>query len=132
MPIPFTCPKCGQKLTLTASKPGDWLDCPNCKATVTVPGGEPPKPARAPAPTLARIPAPEPLDLPDDPTPARGVWSDKRVQLGAVAGAMGLLLIVLLVLAFTQKRDRPPELVRNDPPPAAVTPPAPSAKPALE
>lgn len=136
MAIPFVCPKCGQKMTLTASKPGDWIDCPACEATVQIPGAAPPpkpppRPTAAPAPKPARRPAPAPLDE-DEP---QSVWADKRVQVGAIAGGIGLLMVGLLVVALAvQKPKKAPEMVQNEPPavqpqPKLVTPSAPAPTP---
>src|SRR5262245_42094644 len=89
--LQFTCPKCEQKLTLTASKPGDWIDCPGCEATVQIPGSAPVlvragAPARPtpPARTPAAPAEPDPIS---ERAPARSFWSDKRVQFGALAGS---------------------------------------------
>ena len=136
MAIPFPCPKCSQKMTLTASKPGDWIDCPGCEAAVQIPGAAPPpRPTTPPRPTAApskptRRAAPEPLD--DEP---RSVWADKRVQVGAIAGGIGLLLVGLLVVALAvQKPKKAPETVQNEPPavqpqPKPLTPSAPAPAP---
>jgi hypothetical protein len=132
VPVSFNCPKCGQKLTLTTSKPGDWLDCPACEAAIQVPGAAPkPAPARAAAPARPAPRPAAPLDLPDEadePAETPGLWADKRVQLGALAGGVGLLLVGLLVAALAfQKPKKAPEQVRNDPAPSAT----PQAAPAL-
>jgi hypothetical protein len=134
LPIPFNCPKCGQKLTLTSSKPGDWLDCPNCEAAIQVPGAAQPKPTPRAAKPQAAPPTEDDLDFLASVPEKRSVrskasqslWSDKRVQLGAIAGGMGLIVVALLVIALTQK-GKPPEQVHNDPPAATTpTPPAPA------
>jgi hypothetical protein len=141
----FTCPKCAQKLTLTTSKPGDWIDCPKCEKTVQIPGGAPPKPAPAatPAPSgtapskpassappkpagaaMRPRPAPVPID-PDEDEP-QSVWADKRVQVAALAGGIGVLLVGVLVVSLAVKKPKKePEVVRDTPPPAAQPAPAP-------
>ena len=147
MSLQFACPKCAQKLTLTSSKPGDWIDCPRCEATVQIPGSAPaqpqPQPAPRPASASARPPAPaeEPLDLPDGDEEPRSVWADKRAQVGVLVGGIGLLLVGLLVVVLVlQKPKKEPEQVRADPPttqpaPAPVRPkeePAPKVDPKVD
>jgi hypothetical protein len=118
----FNCPKCGQKLTLTSSKPGDWLDCPACEATIQVPGASaPPKPTPRAAKPLA-------AGADNRAEPAKSLWADKRVQFGALAGVVGLLLIALFVVLIEfHKPNNAPEQVRNDPPPVEQPAPVPVA-----
>ena len=144
MALQFTCPKCSQKATLTSSQPGDWIECPGCDATVQVPGPTqaPPKPRSAttaptrPAPVPARAPTRRsaPLELDDEPQSA---WADKRVQVGAIAGGIGLLMAGLLVVALAvQKPKKVPEQAQAEPQtsqPATPTPtPAPTPQPKVE
>jgi hypothetical protein len=135
--VAFNCSKCGQKLTLTSSKPGDWLDCPACEATIQIPGAAP-KTAQAPQQVTPPV-APESLDFlaaaaPRSREPKPGLFSDKRVQVGVLAGVVGLLLVGIVgaVLAF-QKPKKPPEQVRNDPLPTNPLPttPPPTTPPVI-
>ncbi len=143
MPIQFNCPKCGQKLTLTSSKPGDWLDCPKCEAAIMVPGSAPkPKPTPVPPPTPTPVPddykppwltAPTSSPTPQPAEAPRGFWANRRVQLGIIAGGATLLLSTLVLLVMVlQQPDQPPEQAHNDTPatnptPAPPAPPTPSA-----
>ena len=150
MPVTFHCPKCGQKLTLTASKPGDWLDCPGCEAAITVPGQPAPASTAKAAPPVKRPPAPparpavvaahdDGFDLPSrpaPPAPARPAapptagktpgppkwWADKRVQVGGLLGGAVLLVVVLLAATGGQKPAPTPEVARGDPPPGVPVP----------
>ena len=150
MAIQFTCPKCAQRMTLTASQPGDWIDCPGCDATVQIPGAaaQPPKPAARPTAAPSRQSAPRgaaappeparrPAPIEEDDDEPRSVWADKRVQVGAIAGGIGLLMVGLLVVALAvQKPKKTPEVAQTEPPaaqpkaaptptPTPVPPPAP-------
>jgi hypothetical protein len=134
--LQFNCPKCGQKLTLTSSKPGDWLDCPNCEAAVEVHGAAPPKltPPRTAAPTRpAALPVPEaPNFLATEPREQKpNLWADKRVQFGALAGGVAVILIALFALALVfQQPKAPPEQAHNNPQPTEQpAPPTPSTPP---
>ena len=128
MPTQFTCPKCGQKLTLTSSKPGDWLDCPNCEATVQIPGAAPPKPtpaARSATPAAAEDDLDFLASMPEKRSEAsQSLWSDKRVQFGAIACRLGFTRSVSACHQSQSPRakDKPQEQAHNDPPPAAATP----------
>lgn len=137
MATQFVCPKCAQKATLTTSRPGDWIECPGCDATVQIPGPAtaPPKPKpmapptrTPPAPPSTRpapTRAPAPLDLDEDEP--RSVWADKRVQVGAIAGGIGLLMAGLLVVALAvQKPKKTPELAQPEPQTTQPTTPAPT------
>ncbi len=132
MAVQFTCPKCSQKVTLTASQPGDWLDCPHCEATVQVPGAAPPKPT-APRP----VRKPPRARVEEEPEPVAGVGNGLKLALLAGA-AMVLLAGAVAAVVVLQRPKKEPEPVRNEPPPAnspagspPVAPPkgTPSGKP---
>jgi hypothetical protein len=64
MPIRFSCPHCGQKLSIAQRKAGSTAGCPRCKQTLTVP--EPPASPPGPSPRKVAAPVGEsPSFLPD-------------------------------------------------------------------
>jgi hypothetical protein len=125
--VTFNCPKCKQKLTLTASKPGDWIDCPACEATVQVPGGAPPKPTQAqaaPAPAAPRYTPPAPAD-----EPAAG--PNKKLLVGMIAAAAALLLVGTALAVVALRKPKEPEQANNTAPPPATPQAAPAPAPAV-
>lgn len=149
MAVLFHCPKCNQKLTLTTSKPSDWLDCPNCEAVIQVPGS--PSPSQQPVSSPPRSSAAtsgastsRTAGASDDftpkscrprktlPTPTTGIdRSYKWVQLGALTGGVLLLVLTLLVLIIAaQKPNNVPEQAQNEPA-LAHDPVPPGPEPAL-
>jgi hypothetical protein len=133
MALQFNCPKCGQKLTLTSSKPGDWLDCPKCEVAIQIPGA-PTKPARPATPVHRPAPQVEsepPNSLADVAPQTRkpSLWADKRVQFAAFAGVVGVLLIGLFVLVLALRESKTPETAHNDPPAEQPAPPTPLVSP---
>lgn len=132
MAIPFNCPKCGQKLTLTASKPGDWLDCPNCEAAIQVPGGPPAKPKTAQAGTVPRsVPATRSSFTSATVThEPENTSRNRRVQIIAIGGG-GLLALLLVtgVLVFALDKPKPPTTQTQNNPPSGQ-PPTESTQPA--
>ena len=119
MPVTFNCPKCKQKLTLTASQPGDWIDCPACEAAIQIPGGAPPKPAAATAPAAPRY-------TPPAGAAERAAWANKKLLVGALAGAAALLLVGTAVAVIALQKPKEPEPVGNIMPPTPQAP-APAA-----
>lgn len=127
--IPFNCPKCGQKLTLTTSKPGDWLDCPNCEAAIQVPGGPPakPKPVLAAAPRSAPTTRSSFTNATTTHEP-ENITNNRRVQIIAVGGGLLALLLLAGVAVIALDKPKPPlAQTQNNPPseqpPAGPTPP---------
>lgn len=118
MAIPFTCPKCGQKLTLTASRPGDWLDCPACEKAVQIPGGDP-----RPAPA-ARVAGGETADF----LAAMREADEQRARNTRRALMLGLLAVLMLglgIAVIALPNQRPAESAAAVPPPPLMPPGSP-------
>lgn len=111
MPVHFTCPKCEQKLTLTATAPGEWLDCPTCDAYVQVP------------PPVAPDPEPNPVAR-----RAARARSATRALLLTGAAAAALLAVTVSAVVFALRRELPPA-VAIAPAPEAPASPVPVAPP---
>ena len=125
MSITATCPGCNVRLTLGDDRAGDRFECPNCDATIKVPGAEPALASapRTPAPA-ARTTAP-PMAEPEAPESRSG--PDGRVVGGVIAGVVGLLVVAVAVAVFALRK--PPETANSTPEPSTPTSPAPAPAP---
>lgn len=64
MPIRFSCPHCGQKLSIAQGKAVTAADCPRCKRTITIPD-LPPVPGAPASESVATLSGDWPSFLPD-------------------------------------------------------------------
>jgi hypothetical protein len=99
VPIQFRCSACDRLLSIATRKAGTSRACPNCAATITVPGA------------TSAIAGAEP----EPPNNLRTVLVTACVAL-ALFGGLGLAL----ALAVRKPAERPTEQARVDPPPAST------------
>ena len=135
------CPECGKAYNIATFKPGMKFRCTECGAIVTVPGGEPdygdaPKRARRPSrrrsssrdaeydePRRRRSPArrrrSDRYDDEEDGRDRRGAskfHKKDNTMIIAIAGAIGLMILIGVVLAVTGTTAFSP----SQPPPEAL------------
>ncbi|MBN9120624.1 MAG: hypothetical protein J0I06_15975 [Planctomycetes bacterium] len=112
MAIVVTCSACNTRLTLGDDRAGDRFECPQCDATIKVPGPSPLPAGAAAAPT----PVPPAKPEPDFDPESEHTGPDKRVLIGVLAGVAALLLVGVagVVLAVRQ----PAEVAKTDPEPS--------------
>jgi hypothetical protein len=106
MAIRFRCSACNRRLSIATRKAGTQTACPNCKATVTVPGA-------APAPT-----EPEAANPPG-----------RRLMLVAALTGGVLLLAAGVAVALVVALRKPAEVEQARTEPPAPAPPAPLPQP---
>ena len=121
MAIVVTCSTCNTRLTLGDDRAGDRFECPQCDATIKVPGPEQSArtsdaaaPATAPAPTPTRTRERDERDEPPRPArrrkrnrerdeePESGI--DKRVIGGIIGAGVGLFFVLLVVVLLASRK----------------------------